>query len=311
MHKYPTTAPTFVISVYSSEKLDGLCAAAIIFRHATLAKLPAHFAGFLHPESLTSELQELASEKNKLLFLLDCSFAPEHLALIDLAAKTNKIVYTNTTDLSSVKIPAKFSDQHDKKSSAEQAQERFLPHDSAAKQLARLAHEHKFWKINDDRTTKLADLLLSGYSTLELIETLSKGMFWNERFESAHQQFTQKKNAALDELLKTITIKTYLTHRIGFCLANNLISPPEACDKMLSSHAGIDIACCLFRDGRLAFRRRDSGTLDLKAVAEIFGGGGQPYASGAKLIHPISKENFTETLFKIDTALKAHFVGNA
>lgn len=295
-----------MISVYTSEKLDGLCAAAIIFRHATLAKLPAHFAGFLHPESLPTELQELAREKNKLIFLLDSSFTPEHLAVIDIIAKTNKIVYTNTTDLSSIKIPARFSDQHDKKSSAEQAQERFLPNDSVAKQLAHIAHEHKFWKINDDRTTKLADLLLSGYSTLELIETLSRGMYWNDRFETAHQQFTQKKNAALDELLKTITIKTYLTHRIGFCLASNFISPPEACDKMLSSHAGIDIACCLFRDGRIAFRRRDSGTLDLKAIAEIFGGGGQPYASGAKLAQQISKDSYPDVLFKIDTALRNH-----
>ena len=181
-----------MISVYTSEKLDGLCAAAIIFRHATLAKLPAHFAGFLHPESLLIELQELAREKNKLIFLLDSSFTPDHLPLLDLLAKTNKIVYTNTTDLSSIKIPARLFDQHDKKSSAEQAQERFLPTDSVAKQLAHIAHEHKFWKINDDRTTKLADLLLSGYSTLELIETLSRGMFWNDRFETRSEEHTSE-----------------------------------------------------------------------------------------------------------------------
>ncbi|RJQ20317.1 hypothetical protein C4580_03955 [Candidatus Woesearchaeota archaeon] len=297
-----------MISVYCSEKLDGICAAAIIFRHARFAKLPAHFAGFLHPDLLSRELQDISTEKNKLLFLLDISLSPEHLPLLDHISKHNKIVYANTTNPNSVKPNAKIFDQHERQSSAEQAKNRFLPNDPVSAQLATLSHEYKFWKINDDKTLRLADLIASGHNPLDIITSLSRGVLWNDTFQKTYDEFTIKKNAALEELMKTIIIKTHLTYRIGYCLASPILTPTDACEKILNSHAGVDIACALHRDGKITFRRREHPAIDLRELAELFGGGGQPFAAGARLPYQITKDNLPDTLFKIEHALRAYFL---
>ncbi|MBI4146552.1 hypothetical protein HY489_04405 [Candidatus Woesearchaeota archaeon] len=298
-----------MIRIYCSEKLDGVAAAAIIMRHAMLTKLPCHFAGFLHPETLTEELQEIAKEKAQLIFMLDASVQPEQLPIIDTIAKNNKIVYWNTTDNQSAIPPAKIFDKAERTSAAQLCQKRFLPQDKTAKTLAELAHQHKYWQIKDDTAIKLADLIQSGHNPLDIITTLSRGMLTTPEFETTHKTYQAKKQTALDELMKNITVKTYLNHRFGFTLAATHLNSAEACQKILDGHAGIDVAVVLYRDGRIVFRRREN-TPDVAAIAQIFGGGGQPYAAGAKLSAQITKENLPDTLFKIDQALKNYFVAN-
>ena len=98
-----------MISIYCSEKLDGVAAAAIVMRHAVLSKLDVHFGGFLHPASLEAELKDIAQEQQKLIFVLDISISPDHISLIEKINVRNKLVYWNTHDPSSVVPPAKFS----------------------------------------------------------------------------------------------------------------------------------------------------------------------------------------------------------
>jgi len=299
-----------MISLYCSEKIDGLTSAAIIMRHAQLCKLPAHFAGFLHPENIFTELQEIATEEHKLIFILDIPLQPEHLFLIDAIQKNNKLVYWNTHDLSSAAIPAPiFESAPARTTCATLTRARFLPHDPIAKQLATISHNITFFQ-NDDIGYKLADLIALRYNPLELLESLSRGVFWNQKFEHAYIEHQKKKLVALEELLHTLTIKNYLSYRFGFALAHNFITSAEAGEKILSGHAGVDVACVLFRDGRITFRTRENISLDLKPIAELFRGGGHSFAAGSKLSHTISKETFQDTLFAIDQTLKNHFLRN-
>jgi oligoribonuclease NrnB/cAMP/cGMP phosphodiesterase (DHH superfamily) len=299
-----------VISIYCSEKLDGVAAAAIIMRHAILSKLPVHFGGFLHPDALEDELEDMANEEHKLIFVLDIGIMPEHLPIIEKVAQKNKIVYWNTHDAESILPPSKIFDRAvDKKCSAELAQQRFLPNDIIAKKLSQLAHEVKFWEIQDETASRLSDLIAAGYNPLELLDSMARGAFWNPKFELFHKEFLGKKLDALDELMKSLSIKSYVNYRFGFGFAASILTTADACQKILDGHAGVDVAVVLYRDGRIGFRRRDDCDVNVKSLAELFKGGGMPFAAGAKLSMQISKDNFPDALFYLDQAFKNFFVG--
>ncbi|MBS3147497.1 hypothetical protein J4219_01285 [Candidatus Woesearchaeota archaeon] len=298
-----------MISIYCSEKLDGLASAAIALRHATLSKLPAHFAGFLHQDTLHEELIDMANLKGQLIFILDISFSPEDLPFIETITASNKIIYWNTTDKESIIIPSKITDaSKENKSSAELTCSRFIPLDFVAKQLATLAHQIKYWQLGDERALKLQDIITFGYDPKELLEHLAKGILWTDKFETFHCEHNAKKIIAFEELMRTLAIKPYLSYRFGFALASHLLSSPDACQKILDSHAGVDVAIALYRDGRIALRRRDNCQINVKNLAELFGGGGQPYAAGARLKTTVTKDTFEQALFNIDQAFKNHYL---
>ncbi len=299
-----------MISIYCSEKLDGVAAAAIVMRHAVLGKLPVHFGGFLHPDALDAELEDMSNDEHKLVFVLDIGITPDHLQLLDKVNRKNKIVYWNTHDEESVVPHAKIFDRaSNAECSAELAQKRFLPNDLIAKKLAELAHEVKFWQLKDERASKLSDLISAQYNPLELIDSLSKGVLWNDQFELFHKDYLEKKLNALDELMKSLNVKSYVNYRFGFALASSILNTADACQKVLDGHAGVDVAVVLYRDGRICFRRRDECDVNVKELAQLFNGGGRPFAAGARLNMQVTKESLPDVLFHLDMALKNFFVG--
>lgn len=298
-----------MISIYCSETLDGVAAAAIVLRHANLMKLPAHFGGFLNPQDLSAGLDDLSSEENKLLFVVDVSVPPINASQIDKITQKNKLVYWNSPDVNSVVVPSRlFDGAKDNKCAAELAYERFLPRDSVARELAQMAHQIKFWQLSDERAMKLSNLIAAQYDAFELLQSLAKGVFWNDKFEKFHEEYEKKKSAAFDEMMKSLVIKSYLNHRFGFVLVPVLLPSATAAQRVLDAHAGVDVSVVLFKDGRVAFRRRDSIDLNLSEIAQVFGGGGKEFASGAKLSMSVTKDSFDDAVFYIDQALKNYFV---
>ncbi|MCX6708237.1 MAG: hypothetical protein NTW67_01115 [Candidatus Woesearchaeota archaeon] len=299
-----------MISIYCSEKLDGMAAAAIVMRHAILSKLPVHFGGFLHIDALEDELEDIARDEHKLVFVLDVSLSPAHLILLDKINEKNKIVYWNTHDAESVVPPARMFDRAlGNQCSAELAQQRFLPNDLIAKTLAELAHEVKFWQLKDERASKLSDLISAQYGPIELIDSLARGIVWNDQFEAFHKEHMKRKLVAFDELLSSLVVKSYVNYRFGFAVASSILTTADACQKIIDGHAGVDVAVVLYRDGRIGFRRRDVCDVDVKKLAELFNGGGRPFAAGAKLTLQVTKESFPDVLFHLDEAFKNFFVG--
>ncbi len=298
-----------MIAIYCSEKLDGIAAAAIIKRHAQLKNLPVRFGGFLHPDTLTEELEDIATNTHQLIFLLDISLSPEHLPLIDAILGQNKLVYWNTHDPQSIVPPAKIIDKATgKQCAAELAHERFLPTDNIAHQLAKLAHDIEFWQLGDERAIKLTDLIMAQYSPLDLINTLAKGILWSPQFEKAHHDYDTKKRSPLEDLFKTLHIKTYLTYRFGFVIAPSILSTADACQRVLDGHAGVDVSIALYKKGTIAFRKRDTCDLDMRHLAELFNGGGNKHAAGANIHTTVTKDTYDDVLSRLDTTFKTYFI---
>lgn len=296
-----------MISVFCSEKLDGVAAAAIIFRHATLAKLPVHFGGFVHPQSFSDELEDIRQDEGKLLFILDAKAEPDDLPILDKINEKNKLVYWCTPESDSIIPPSKIFDKG-KSSAAELVQTRFLPNDPVAKQLVELAKEVKFWQVKTEHASKLADLIAAQYNPLDLLQSLSKGILWSSQMAQFHKEYLKRKEDALTELMDVLTIKNYVNTRFGFSLAQAFLPSADACERILTGHAGVDVAVILYRDGKIIFRRRDNIDIDLKTIAELFGGGGHAFAAGAKLKLEVTKDSFPDALFYVDQVLKNFFL---
>lgn len=312
--------------LYSSDQLDGMCAAACVMRGLRIKGLPARFGGTLSPDSPES-LNDLAQQVNVALFIID--YPPENIPHLEdflrkLSAKCT-IAYWSFTqpqkpetfsmlpmvkriDYSEVRPGSAFP--ADKISSTELASFRFIPGDPVGRQLGALAADIKFWLRQDDRATKLADLLSSGFDKRAIIDSLSKGVVWDDRFEKARNDYLEKKARALDDVMKRLIIKDYLNRRFGFSLAPALLSTADACQHILDKHDGVQIAVVLYKSGKIAFRSREGTDVDLAKLGKHFSGGGRKYASGGIFTEKeISVENWENVLTALDRKLKNYFLG--
>jgi len=318
-----------MLVIYCSEQLDGIAAAAILYRYAQLKNAKIKLGGFLDYAKIDQTLHEMQKLQGDLLFILD--FSPEQISELDhklkqISAK-NKIAYWNCHhpyDEQTISTMMKYvhsldfsgtqkntSKKEERLCSAEMTCHKFLPNDSVATTLATLAHDIEFWIRQNENAIKLTDLIQSGFDKKELIRILSRGVFWSDSFDKIRQEYLEKKTKALNDLMKTLSIKKYVNTHFGFVLSPTIITSADAGQKMLDSHSSIDVAVVLFRNGKISFRRREGLDLDLSKIAQLFDGGGHPYASGGKILESksISLENIEKIHFLIDRRLKNFFLG--
>ncbi len=289
------------LCLYCAEQLDGVATAAIITRYAKLKGEKTRFCGYLHNETLTKELEQIKPETPT--FILDICPHEKHKPQI----KKLKIIYWSTHDPNAPQIPAKIFDHtKEKKCSAELAQKRFLPNDQIAKKLAKLAHEMTYWQQGEE-ATKLSNLIASKINPTQIIQALANGATWSKTFEKKHKEYKQKKEQALKNLIKTLTIKKYLKYNLGYAFASNILTTADAGQKILDTHQGVDVSIILYKNGKIAFRKRNECEINLRKIAQLFDGGGHPYAAGASINKKITKENFEKTINEINSKLKEKY----
>jgi len=315
-----------MFTIYCSDQLDGIAAAAILIRYSRLKKAKCRIGGFLKYTNIDEKFQEMTQLKGNILFILD--FSPEQIKELEIKLKTisqnNKIAYWNCHhpyDAETITIMMKYIHSLDfsgtlknsqkkelRQCSADMICNKFLQHDKVAQELKNLAHDIEFWIRQNQTALKLADLIQSGFDKKELTEILSKGVFWSERFEKIRREYLEKKTKALQKIMKNIIIKKYVNLRFGFSLSSSILSSADAGQKMLDSHSAIDVSVILYRNGKISFRRRDNIDLDLSKISKLFSGGGHSYAAGGKLMKNISTENKEKIIFEIDQTLKNFFL---
>ena len=311
--------------VYSSDQLDGVCAAACVLRGLRFKNLSCRYAGMITHDHKEQNLADLGTQANVAVFVTD--YPPEnipdlHLFLEKLASSCT-IAYWSFTQpqkpetlallsrfvkhIDYAETPAG-SFPNKNSCSTELAAFRFIPGDPIGRQLTALAADLKFWLRQDERATKLADLLQSGYDLRAIVDALSRGIVWDAVFDRERNAYLEKKTKAFDDLMKRLTIKQYLTYRFGFALSPSSLSTADACQHILDKHTGVDVAVALYKSGKIAFRSRDGITVDLAKLGKHFGGGGQKYASGGTFNKDISAEHWDDALFALDRTLKDYFL---
>jgi len=298
--------------------LDGVCAAAVLVRLARLRKVPYKVL-FSTYTSMNQDFSELSSNTNSLIFIVDIS--PDDLE--DLSqklgklTKKNKLAYWSTTQhcleknrrmIESKTSRIDIADMSTKTCATDLVKKRFLDQDSVGKELSYLAHDWKFWERKNDIAGKLAELIAVGPNTKKICYQLATGVLWSEEWEKMYQELIKKKTKALQDLLTHLVTRQYVTNTFGFSLAESFLLSAEAGEHILDKHEGVDVACVLYRDGTIVFRRRNSVKLNLKKIAQVFQGGGHSFAAGGKLGTKINRENFSEVLFGVDQLLKKFFL---
>lgn len=305
--------------IYCAPHLDGIAAAAIVLRAARLQGKDAKFGGTLTHELTQQQFSAMNALSGDLVFILD--FLPDSFALIEPALKAltvrNRIAYWASRQphdpalAESLKKCVHTLELIPSRCTAETAQQRFLPKDAVARDLARLANDSAFEKHSDPGAIQLADLLASGYDSKELVETLSRGALWSDHFEQLRKDYLLRKKDALQDVLDHLTIKNVGKHRFGFTLAPGFLLPADAAKHVIDSHTGVDVAVILFRNGRASFRKRSGCVLNMGALAQLFGGNGTMDAAGAAVAQfpTVSRETYAQAVLAMDQRLKEFTLG--
>lgn len=314
--------------IYCSEQLDGIAAAAIVFRYARLRNSVCRIGGFLNYQNIDEKFKEMAESKGNLFFVLD--FPPDQInnfeQKLQSISKHNKIVYWNSHHpyeasvldmmkkyIHTVDFSGKLKNSNKSEQmlcSADLVAKKFLSMDSVALQLKIIARDIEFWIKKDERAIMLADVISSGTNKRELIDNLSKGVLWSEKYDKIRTEYLEKKQKAFFQLINKLQIKQYLDKKFGFSIASSILSSADAGDKILQSHQAVDVSVVIYRNGRISFRRRNDCSIDLSEMAKLFDGGGHSYAAGGRInkFKTVSYENFNTVIFYIDRVLKNFFL---
>jgi len=284
--------------IYCPQQLDAICAAAIITRHANLSRKTIKFGGYLRYETLTEQLKNLPQTS---LFILDICSQKEHAPFV------GNVAYWSTHDPSAHPLRVRIYDHTTERACAAQlAMKRFLPTDNIAQRLAQIAHDHTYWQHGHE-AQQLADIVSAGYPAQDLINTLAKGIIWSNKFEAAYREYQHKKQEGLEKIHKSLVVKRYLRHNVGYAYCPHIIASADAGHYLITRHNALDIVILIYATGKIILRRNDQCVLDMNEIAKILDGGGQPYAAGAH----VPKQSFSSTIEHIDKKIKQYFTYNS
>ncbi len=314
--------------IYCSQQLDGISSAAIICRYARLRKAEAKITGFLNYATINDDFDQIKEQSNNIIYILDIS--PEQILNIDEKlqniSRKNKIFYwnchhpynartleairkhTTITDFSGKLIHQEANKQEI--CSAEMTCTRFLPNDKISQELKNIAKDIEFWQKKDERSAKLTDLINSGFDKKELIEILSRGVFWSSRFDKIREEYLEKRQKAFMELVATTKITKYVDKTFAFSLAPNILSTADAGERILNQFKDVDVSLIIYRNSKISLRKKNNCEINLLNIAKLFDGGGHNYAAGGiiKEFKNCTHENFNIIVSHIDRKLKNYFL---
>ncbi len=309
-----------VWGVVCFDRFDGIAAAALVLRLARLKGVSCRSVHFVNYHNVREVLLEISKGEGVAWFFLD--FSPEQIVdvekVVKRIAENNMVAYWSTHHACSdavqqsivpfVKVVDFTTVKEGKLCATELVQQRFFPRDVVARELKNIAHAVEFWTRENNRAEMLADIVASGFDKRRLAEDLSKGALWSPEYERLRGEYVEKKLRALVDVQKSVVKKEYVGKVFGFCLVPSLLSSADAGQAVLESSGEIVVSVCVFRDGRVSFRRKNECDVDVLELAKLFGGGGYVFASGgfvAEVFHVVSQENFNDVLFFIDQKIKS------
>ena len=299
-----------------SRDLDGVASAAILARYLEGQGRDVK-VDFIDYATQNEDLERMRSLGDTDIYIADFAFDEpgDYAVFNEIEAKGNRVAYWNDhhphkdgvneeitryAEIADLRGPRPYC-------GAEIAQQRYLPNDVVARELAELAHDNDFWERNVENANKLADVIASGYDKNKLVGYLKNGETWNPELEQAWKAYDTKRNDAYERLGEKAQVTEYGMTTCVISMADDMLATSDAGDYLLNNY-GTEMSVTLYRDGRMAFRRAEGGDVNLTEVAQMFGGGGHPFASGAHYGDVIPDDaTFNYARDKVDTKLSEYF----
>ncbi len=285
-----------MLVVHCASHVCGLTSASIIARWGMLKRQAVRIGGVF----AFSKMDRLHASKDERLMLCDIPF--------DRVVKFNtQIAYCSSHQEENEAVIAELQKRKiifDKKtqniSCASLLAKRLLPHDGVAKLLGNAA-DSALCESENELAGKVGDILQAGFDPHQLISLWHKGVLWADHLEKFWADVLLKKQHAIEFLRKNIDVRKYLSMYIGFVRAPSVLSSRDAAKELLAAHSSVDVAVVIAHDGHVTFRARED--VDVLQIAKKFGGGGQVYASGAKIFDATS----SDVINKLDEKIRLQF----
>ena len=162
---------------------------------------------------------------------------------------------------------------------AELVQRSLLPNDAIAAKLALIARDADFWIFSNEISKKLSKVISYREVPLKsLVETLSKGIFWNDDLERRFVEVLLKEKRMIAKCLETL--ETHVIRGFKVALVKGKIPAGEIAE--LLAKKGYDVIAVISPEGKVSLRRGNS-KINLVPIAEKLNGGGHPFAAGGTL----------------------------
>ncbi|NOZ59577.1 MAG: hypothetical protein GXO66_08410 [Euryarchaeota archaeon] len=281
--------------------LDGLGSHAIVRRFAEREgeEVVHYFADY---DDLAGIIVELSGKlRGERVIIADLGYNEEVLSALEALARlcgANEVTWVDHHDWQGgeavLELGLRFIHSSEL-CAAELVQRELMPEDAIAREIARLAHAHDF-REEDELAWKLYDVISSGYDKMSFVEALSRGEFWNGEFEEAYRKYQHAKEKGYAYLEEHLEVREVGGYTCALALSKKYLSSTLA--SLHLQKKGTDFVVVVYPDGKLSFRRNNP-RVNLRKIAQLFGGGGREVAAGAKLGIEVTEENYREVFAEI------------
>ncbi|RLG60010.1 MAG: hypothetical protein DRN95_00655 [Candidatus Hydrothermarchaeota archaeon] len=289
--------------VAHGKDVDGIACHAILHRYAKFSNLAIkHF--FVSYSDFNNAIYQIEGEGE--IVIADIGYNPSmNFEKIKQLSEKFKITWIDHHIWPKINLPVNFI-INKKYCAAELVCKHFLPKDKIAIKLASLAHAHDFRKENP-LAWKLYDVISSGFDKLKLTKLLAKGEFWNEELEKAWANYQKIKEEGYKFLERYHKVYNLGKYSCIIAFAPDTLSSTLA--TLYLQEKGHDLIICLWKDGKMSFRRNNK-EINLAEIARFFNGGGREVAAGGNLGREIKIEEvsevFEEIAKKVEKAIYMH-----
>lgn len=303
-----------IICFAHKRDLDGIGCHAIIKRHAKKHGISVENV-YVDYNELIGELIRRKSLRNKIFIIADLGFTnkfSENIKVFREISLRNEFYWIDHHEWDEYKevienLNIRFLIRKDKCAS-EIIHEFFEKGDPISEKISKYARLHDFMIIEDKdfmHALKLYEVIASHMLDYDYIaEELSKGNFWNEKFEEAYEFYQITKRKELEYCRRNLKLYKVGDLKFGITLYKNISATTVAMN--LLNEYDLDFIICCTKKGRLSFRRKNK-KIDMVKISKLFNGGGREDASSASLNRDISIRDFDSIASRIIDAFKRGF----
>ncbi|MFA6252150.1 MAG: hypothetical protein WCX74_02005 [Candidatus Paceibacterota bacterium] len=189
-------------------------------------------------------------------------------------------------------------------------QNRLLPENEIAKQLAYIARAHDFYGKGFEtevfeQACKIQDVISSGFQKERIAEQFSGGILWSEEFETAHRKFQEViRPKEIKKMEQTVTkysviITNDTIANIIAVFVSDVLSSKDIRAYLMEGKER-DILIAVWPNGRIAYEIRNENFRQIiEKINSNFNGGGRGLAGGATYPQKINRKNFRSCFKKI------------